>query len=97
MTLLKSGKAYVIVNVYRSKMHEHKGGHMSPLAAYDKRTDRFLFMDVSRYKYPPVWVKTQDLWNVMNTKDNHSKITWVYYRYKEVTISGVNFKTVIIF
>jgi hypothetical protein len=27
-------------------------------------------MDVSRYKYPPVWVKTADLWKAMNTVDS---------------------------
>jgi len=66
---LSSGKVFVIVNVLRSAMYEVEGGHMSPLAAYDRKTDRLLFMDVSRYKYPPVWVKTQDLWNAMHTKD----------------------------
>ena len=34
------------------------GGHISPLAAYDAETDRLLILDVSRYKYPPVWVTT---------------------------------------
>lgn len=29
-------------------------------------------MDVSRYKYPPVWVKTADLWKAMATLDSAS-------------------------
>jgi Phytochelatin synthase len=32
---------------------QEQGGHISPLAAYDAETDRFLILDVSRYKYPP--------------------------------------------
>jgi hypothetical protein len=28
-----------------------------------------LILDVSRYKYPPVWVKAADLWKAMNTTD----------------------------
>ncbi|MGB6297273.1 MAG: phytochelatin synthase family protein, partial [Rivularia sp. (in: cyanobacteria)] len=50
-------------------------GHISPLAAYNKETDRFLILDVSRYKYPPVWVKAEDLWKAMNTKDSVSDKT----------------------
>lgn len=44
-------------------------GHISPLAAYDKVGDQFLILDVSRYKYPPVWVKAADLFAAMNTID----------------------------
>jgi hypothetical protein len=29
-------------------------------------------LDVARYKYPPSWVKTTDLWNAMNTDDSDS-------------------------
>jgi hypothetical protein len=54
---------------------QEKFGHISPLAAYDADSDRFLILDVSRYKYPPVWVETSALFAAMNTidKDNDSK------------------------
>ena len=45
-------------------------GHFSPLGAYDSKTDSFLLMDVARYKYPPVWVKTSQLYN--SIRDNGS-------------------------
>ena len=45
------------------------GGHISPLGAYDEKKDRFLILDVARYKYPPVWVKASDLFDAMNTTD----------------------------
>lgn len=32
-------------------------------------TDRFLILDVSRYKYPPVWVTASELFGTMNTTD----------------------------
>ncbi len=60
---------FVIVNYLRKAMGQQTGGHISPLAAYDDKVDRFLILDVARYKYPPVWVKTSDLFDAMNTTD----------------------------
>jgi len=60
---------FVIVNYLRKTLGEQIGGHISPLAAYDAKADRFLILDVARYKYPPVWVKTADLFAAMNTPD----------------------------
>ncbi len=60
---------FVIVNYLRKSMGQQVGGHISPLAAYDAKTDRFLILDGARYKYPPVWVKTSDLFGAMNTPD----------------------------
>ena len=66
---------FVIINYLRKAIGQEKGGHISPLAAYDKETDMFLILDVARYKYPPVWVKAAELFGAMNTvdKDNESK------------------------
>jgi hypothetical protein len=61
--------AMVGINFFRTPLGELGGGHMSPLAAYEPRTDRFLLLDVSRYKYPPVWVTTAVLFAAMNTLD----------------------------
>ncbi len=60
---------FVIVNFLRTQLQQAGGGHHSPIAAYDKKTDRFLMLDVARYRYPSYWVKTEDLWNAMNTMD----------------------------
>jgi hypothetical protein len=60
---------FVIVNYLRKTIGEQTGGHISPLAAYDAKADRFLILDVARYKYPPVWVKTTDMFAAMNTPD----------------------------
>ncbi|OUL26371.1 glutathione gamma-glutamylcysteinyltransferase [Nostoc sp. RF31YmG] len=63
---------FLIVNYLRKAIGQEKGGHISPLAAYNKQTDRFLILDVSRYKYPPVWVKAEELWKAMATLDQIS-------------------------
>ena len=60
---------FVIVNYLRKVIGQQTGGHISPLAAYDAKEDRFLILDVARYKYPPVWVKASDLFDAMNTTD----------------------------
>lgn len=61
---------FVIINYLRKAIGQERGGHISPLAAFDAETDRFLILDVARYKYPPVWVKTADLFGAMNTTDS---------------------------
>ncbi len=69
---LNQEQNFVIVNYLRKEIGQEKGGHISPIAAYNAQTDRFLILDVSRYKYPPIWVKTADLWKAMNTQDSTS-------------------------
>jgi hypothetical protein len=66
---LSASNHYVIVNYLRRTLGQQTGGHISPLAAYDEKQDRFLILDVARYKYPPVWVSSADLYAAMNTPD----------------------------
>ncbi len=65
-----SNGRFVLVNYLRAGIGQEKGGHISPLAAYDADSDRFLILDVSRYKYPPVWVKAAALFGAMDTPDS---------------------------
>jgi hypothetical protein len=60
---------FIIVNFSRAALHLQGGGHHSPIAAYDENTDRFLILDVARYKYPAYWVRTEALWKAIHTKD----------------------------
>ena len=39
------------------------------MAAYHEGTDRFLVLDVARFRYPPYWAKAEDLFKAMNTTD----------------------------
>lgn len=69
---LKQPGNFVLVNYLRKAIGQETGGHISPIAAYNEETDRFLILDVSRYKYPPVWVKAADLWQAIATVDSDS-------------------------
>lgn len=60
---LKTADGFVLINYLRTIVGQEGGGHISPLAAYHEKTDRFLILDVSPYKYPPVWVPTSLLWS----------------------------------
>ena len=66
---LEDDERFVAVNYLRKAIGQETGGHISPLAAYDADTDRFLILDVSRYKYPPIWVEAAALYGAMNTVD----------------------------
>jgi hypothetical protein len=70
---LNASGHHVIVNYLRKSIGQEKGGHISPLAAYDADTDRFLILDVARYKYPPVWVSAADVFAAMNTTDANNR------------------------
>ncbi len=72
---LQQENNFVLVNYLRSSIGQQRGGHISPIAAYHEDSDRFLILDVSRYKYPPVWVKAEELWNATNTVDSTSEKT----------------------
>ena len=63
--VLSRPNAYLVVNYLRKAIRQESGGHISPIGAYHAGEDRFLILDVARYKYPPVWVKTVDLWQAM--------------------------------
>ncbi|UBF23826.1 phytochelatin synthase family protein [Kovacikia minuta CCNUW1] len=69
---LQQPNNFVLANYLRKAIGEEKGGHISPIAAYNQQTDRFLILDVSRYKYPPVWVKATELWQAMLAVDSVS-------------------------
>jgi hypothetical protein len=60
---------YLIVNYDRAGVGQAKMGHISPLAAYDAKADKFLLLDVARYKYPPVWADAAALFDAMRTDD----------------------------
>jgi hypothetical protein len=72
--LLAVSGTFVAVNYHRPTLGQEGTGHISPLAAYHEGTDRFLVLDVSRHRYPPVWVRAADLFAAMNTDvGSHSR------------------------
>ena len=69
---LKSNK-YIIVN-YNIKIQfpSLDGGHFSPIAAYDEKSDYILVLDTWSSFTPWVWIKLIDLYKSMNTLDNNN-------------------------
>jgi len=70
--VLQAGHGYLVVNYLRSALGQQTYGHFSPVAAYDEARDRFLVLDVARYKYPPVWVRAEQLFAAMQTRDHEA-------------------------
>ena len=62
---LGRSRSHVIVNYSRTALGQDGPGHISPLGAYDADSDRFLVLDVSRYKAPAVWVLAERLFEAM--------------------------------
>lgn len=60
---------YLLVNYTRKTLNQDGGGHISPLAAYDEKTDSVLIMDVNSNKADWVWVKLELLFASMATFD----------------------------
>lgn len=66
---LKTKNDYILVNYQRNALGQEGGGHISPLGAYDQKTDSFLIMDVNPNKAPWVWVRSDILIKAMRTFD----------------------------
>lgn len=69
---LSSNNKFILVNFCREIMGETGCGHFSPLAAYNQSADKFLILDVARYKYPPVWISTKELYKSMHERIDSS-------------------------
>jgi hypothetical protein len=65
-------ESFIIVNYLRKAIGQESGGHISPVAAYNKAADSVLILDVARFKYPPVWVPVNRLWPAMVAVDADS-------------------------
>lgn len=63
------GDRYVVVNYWRAALGQVGPGHFSPIAAYHEKSDRFLVLDVARYKYAPWWAEAPALWGAMHSED----------------------------
>jgi hypothetical protein len=60
----------VFINYDRQKLDQEGGGHFSPVGSYSEQEDSFLILDVAKYKYPAVWVRTPQLVSAMGSTDN---------------------------
>jgi hypothetical protein len=60
---------YVVVNYLRAALQQRGGGHISPVGAYDQKSDSFLILDVNPTAQKWVWLPTSDLVKAMRTLD----------------------------
>jgi len=66
---------FLLVNYQRSELGQAPMGHISPIAAYDARSDRVLVLDVAAHKYPPTWVGLPAMWSAMRVPLNPETTT----------------------
>ena len=69
---MHKANVFIIVNVLRARLGQggvDGGGHFSPLGAYNAEADRFLLLDVARYKYLPSWITSAQLLDAMQPMD----------------------------
>lgn len=69
---------FLITNYDRRVLKQSGAGHISPVGAFDSKTDRVLILDVATQKYPYTWVPVSALWAAMNTIDSDSGQTRGY-------------------
>lgn len=68
--VLNGGTSRVLINYNRQMLGQIGGGHFSPLVAYNAKEDLFLIDDVAKYKYPPVFVPFDRIYDAMQTIDS---------------------------
>lgn len=67
--VLSDSTDFVIVNFHGKTMGAPSDGHISPVAAYDEKSDSVLLLDVAGYLNPWYWTPAEYLYRAMHTKD----------------------------
>jgi hypothetical protein len=65
----KSAGSMCLINYHRPQLGQDGSGHISPLGAFNEQFDMVLVLDVSRYKYEPVWVPVSAIHRAMAVVD----------------------------
>lgn len=66
---LSDSTHFVIVNFHGKTMGAPSDGHISPVAAYDEKSDSVLLLDVAGYLNPWYWAPAEYLYRAMHTRD----------------------------
>ena len=74
---LSESKHFLIVNFVGKAIGNTTGGHISPLAAYDKESDSVLVLDVAGHKNSWYWVDLNSLYLAMHTMDHDHYRGWL--------------------
>ena len=67
--VLADSVSFLVVNFKGRIMGASTDGHISPVAAYDQKTDSVLLLDVAGYLNPWYWVPVAHLYGAMHTLD----------------------------
>lgn len=65
---------HVIVSFSREALGQTGIGHFSPIAAVHPEKGLVLVLDVARFKYPPYWVRIDELFEAMKHVDPSTKL-----------------------
>lgn len=68
-SILHEQNHFIVANFRGKPMGAATGGHISPLAAYDQKSDSVLILDVAGHKNPWYWAPVSDFYQAMHTKD----------------------------
>eukprot|EP01060_Flectonema_neradi_P012192 TRINITY_DN19078_c0_g1_i1.p1 TRINITY_DN19078_c0_g1~~TRINITY_DN19078_c0_g1_i1.p1 ORF type:complete len:386 (+),score=66.25 TRINITY_DN19078_c0_g1_i1:164-1321(+) len=82
----------LIATFSRKYLGQTGDGHFSPIAAYHKDRSLVLVLDVARFKYPPYWVRTDQMWEAMKLPDSETGNSRGYFmlsKYRNPSVSGV--------
>ena len=67
--ILTENQIFIIANFNGKILGQKTGGHISPIAAYDQNSDSILVLDVALHKNQWFWVKLENFYKAMNSKD----------------------------
>lgn len=67
--VLSDDKNFIAANFNGKLIGNKTGGHISPIAAYDEKTDSILILDVALHKNLWYFVPVKDFYAAMNSKD----------------------------
>jgi hypothetical protein len=70
--ILNDKKSFLVVNFDGKVFGNKTGGHISPIVAYDEKSDSLLVLDVALHKNPWYWVDLKEMVKAMNTKDGEN-------------------------
>ena len=70
--ILNDKNNFLIANFDGKIFGNKTGGHISPIVAYDEKSDSLLVLDVALHKNPWYWVAVADMIRAMKTKDGEN-------------------------
>lgn len=67
--IVNDKKKFLLANYHRGYQGIEMGGHFSPIVGYDEENDSIMILDVATHKNPWIWVKLEDFYKSMNSKN----------------------------